>query len=100
MRPQVLPEVEAEILKAALWYEDQRPGLGEQFYDQILSTIEAVGKFPLRFPLYEAGDNPRNLRRALVERFPYMVIYEIRQDLILVVAVAHTSRQPGYWRVR
>lgn len=100
MRPQVLPEAEAEILNAALWYEDQRICLGEEFYDQILRTIEAIGKFPLRFPLYEVGDNPRQLRRALVERFPYIVIFEIRIDLILIVAVAHTSRQSGYWKSR
>jgi hypothetical protein len=96
----VLPEAEAEILNAVLWYEDQCIGLGEEFYDQILSTIEAIGKSPLRFPLYEAGDNPRRLRRALVERFPYIVTFEFRIDLILIVAVAHASQQPGYWQAR
>ena len=100
MRPRVLPEAEAELLSAALWYEDQRTGLGEEFYDQILATIESIGKFPERFPIYEAAENSRQLRRALVKQFPYVVIYESRGDFVLIVAVAHSSRRPDYWRHR
>lgn len=100
MRPQVLPEAEAELLKAALWYEDQHTGLGEEFYDQVLSTIETIGKHPQRFALYKASSNPRQLRRALVNRFPYVVIYDARQDFVLIVAVAYTSQQPDYWKLR
>ncbi len=100
MRPQVLPDAEAELLKAALWYENQRTGLGEELYDQVLATIESIGKHPLRFPLFEAAANPRQLRRALVTRFPYVVIYDVRQDFVLIVAVAHTSQRPEYWKLR
>jgi plasmid stabilization system protein ParE len=100
MRPRVLPDAEAEILSAALWYEDQRSGLGEEFYDQILATIETIGRNPERFPVYEASTDARERHRALVKRFPYVVIYEIAAGSVLIVAVAHTSRQPDYWRLR
>lgn len=100
MRPRVLPEAEAEILTIALWYEEQRVGLGERFFDQILATIESIGRSPERFAVYEGSQNPRHLRRAIVSRFPYAVIFEIRSDYVLIVAVTHTSRRPDYWQHR
>ncbi len=100
MRPRILAEGEAELLEAALWYEDRREGLGMQFYESILDTCEAIGKNPARFPKYESTPPTRDVRRALVNRFPFVVIFEIRQDEILILAVAHTSRDSGYWRNR
>ncbi len=100
MKPHVLPAAEAELLQAVFWYEDQRGGLGGEFYDQVLHTIEKISENPLRFPLYEGSLNSRQLRRALIDRFPYVVIYDSRPDYVLIVAVAHTSRQPDYWQLR
>jgi plasmid stabilization system protein ParE len=100
MRPRILPEAEADLLEAALWYEDQRQDLGGEFLDQALSTFAAIGKNPLRFPLYEASDNPRQLRRALLNRFPYVVLYEILPEIVRIVAIAHASRRPEYWKFR
>lgn len=100
MKPRVLPDAEAEMLSAALWYEGQRSGLGEEFYYQILATIEAIGRDPERFPVYEASTDTCERHRALVKRFPYVVIYEIFDGSVLIVAIAHISRQAGYWRRR
>lgn len=100
MRPRVLPAAEAEVLNATLWYEDQRAGLGEEFYDQVLAAIEAISNNPTRFAIYESGSSPRQRRQKLVKRFPYVVIYEILDDSVLIVAVAHTSRGPDYWQLR
>ncbi len=100
MKPQVLPVAEAELLQAVLWYENQREGLGEEFYDQVLHAMEEIGKNPQRFSIYEGSLNSRQLRRAIVDRFPYVVIYDLRADYVLIVAIAHTSRQPDYWLQR
>jgi toxin ParE1/3/4 len=100
MRPRVLPEAEQEMLEAILWYEDRQEGLGEKFHEATRHAIEAVAQAPLRFPVYEAAKLRHELRRASVDRFPYYVVYEVRPDELLVVAVIHASRRPGYWTGR
>ncbi len=100
MKIRVLPEAEAEILAAVLWYEERQAGLGVDFYDSILAAIKAIGDNPRRFPRYEISVGLRDLQRAIVKRFPYLVIFEVREDLLLIIAIAHSSRLPGYWSDR
>ena len=100
MRARVLKEAEAELHEAMLWYEDRKDGLGLEFYESVTETMIAIGESPLRFPLYEAAKTRYEYHRAPVPRFPYIVVYESRADEILIVAVAHTSQQPGYWESR
>ena len=100
MRPHVLAEAEAELLSAMLYYEDRQEGLGQDFYERVSNTMASIARDPLRHPVYEGVRSRRSLRRALVERFPYIVVYEVREDETLVVAVAHSARQPGYWEDR
>jgi|SRR5579871_3649300 len=88
-------QAESDIATAARWYEEQRAGLSLRFrsaLDQVLSTIE---RNPERFaPIY------RDLRRALLRRFPYGVLFVTRSDTTIVVGVLHTSRNPTLWRAR
>jgi len=63
-------------------------------------TILAIANDPLRFPIYEGKRLSRPFRRALVPRFPYIVVFEAREEEIVIVAVAHASRDPGYWEHR
>ena len=100
MIPRILQEAEAELLAATHWYEDRQEGLGTDFYQQVLKTMRVVGNEPQRFSVYEGAKLRRKLRRALVERFPYTVIFEIRESEILIVAIVHTSRRPGFWQSR
>lgn len=100
MRPRVLKEAEEELREAMLYYEQQREGLGADFYECVNETILTIGQERLRFPVYEGRPLNREFRRARVARFPYIVIFETRRDETLVIAVAHTSRSPGYWEHR
>ena len=100
MRPRVLAEAEAELLSAMLYYEDRQEGLGQDFYERVSNTMAAIARDPLRHPVYEGVRSTRSLRRAPVGRFPYIVIYEVREEEAIVIAVAHSSRQPGYWEDR
>jgi toxin ParE1/3/4 len=89
------PEAKNDIAEAAHWYEEQRSGLSLEFrtaLDQTFSTIEKTPE--LYAPIY------RGLRRALLRRFPYGVLYLERGDDIIVAAVLHTSRNPRLWRSR
>ena len=89
------PEADAEFEEAALFYETRMIGLGKFFATEVERTIALVREFP------EAGSPMgRQLRRVLVARFPYSVVYRYDAGSIVIVAVAHQRRRPGYWRQR
>jgi hypothetical protein len=71
------------------------PGFGEAFLIEVLSAAERVSRYPKAWhPLAE------DVRRCRLNRFPYGLIYVVENGDILVLAVAHLHRQPGYWRDR
>lgn len=94
------PEASAELDEAALWYENQRAGLGGEFLEAIDLALSYVARWP------QAGarvpDVPPDLpvRRVPVRRFPYHVVYLEMPDAIRILAFAHDRRRPGYWHSR
>jgi hypothetical protein len=100
MTLRILAEAEEEAQEAALWYDARRPGLGDDFLDVLSSAFQASERLPQassRVPNAPAG---REVRRYVLRRFPYTVVYEVRADEVLVLAVAHTRRRPNYWHHR
>jgi toxin ParE1/3/4 len=89
------PEAEAELLAAARHYEDQAENLGLDFLAAVEEPCERVLQFPELGPPFGA-----HLRRVLVPRFPYGVIYNLERARLVVIAVASLYRRPGYWRAR
>ncbi len=100
MKVRVLAEAEAELRSAVLYYEERQVGLGKDLRDRVSQVIHAIAADPLLFPSYEGKQLARDFPRATVERFPYLLVYEVRDNEILIVAVAHSGRQPGYWDQR
>ncbi len=90
--PRLLLPAENEMLEAAFYYEQQSIGLGKDFLDKIQSTIDDVAQHPLRWPKVR-GD----IRRRMVHRFPFAILYEDHSQEVLIVAVMHLSRHPNYW---
>jgi len=87
----------AELSAAVQWYEKRRAGLGAEFFDAVTTTIALIQSHP------EVGAvRPGRLasRQFKVHRFPYRVVYRLRDDDSYVVAVAHSSRRPDYWKHR
>ena len=86
-----------EFAEAVRWYESRRAGLGADFYDAVVRAIERIRAQP------EIGA-PRTsrlpTREFRVTRFPYKIVYRVRDEDIYVVAIAHTRRRPGYWQHR
>ena len=81
-----------ELDDATNYYELQLQGLGEQFRDEVELAARQISQHP------EAWTIERNeIRRYLVHRFPYKVIYSIETDHIFVIAIAHQHREPFYW---
>lgn len=95
MRIRFLPEAESELLEAARWYREQAFGLDHEFMRCVDDALATVGRAPSLFPLVH-----RQLRRALVRRFPYAILFEILGDEILVYAVIHYRRNPQRWKNR
>lgn len=89
------PEALAELEQAKAWYDKQRLGLGESFFQEITAAVSRIREAPKTWPEYKRGT-----RRFLVHRFPFAVIYSQRANSLLVVAVMHLKRRPGYWQSR
>ncbi len=97
MKVRLLAEADAEAKEAACWYDDRQTGLGDEFLDALAKRLAEVEQRPDRFPRLETIKTKREIRRTLLRRFPYNVVYEICGDEVIVLAVAHTSRRPKYW---
>lgn len=90
------PAARAELRAAMRFYEAQRKGLGGDFLDEVNSSVRRVQELPESYPVFGVAD----VRKCVVNRFPYLVLYEERPRTIYVIAVAHGKRAPGYWRDR
>ena len=88
---------EAELQEAMAWYDARREGLGLLLLLAVNATLTQVGEAPRSFTLVGPGGR---YRRALVARFPYQLIFELGDEHVRVLAVAHLRRQPGYWKGR
>lgn len=90
-------EAIGELLDAAVWYRVRRPGLESEFLAEVDRVLPLIGSSPASFP--RLLDLPQDLviRRALLPRFPYAVIFIDLGEDVRVLAVAHAKRRPGYW---
>jgi toxin ParE1/3/4 len=93
-------EASDELEAAVLWYERQRPGLGEEFLQSVDEAIHRIQAFPEIGGLHPHIPYEFGVRRLLVRRFPYTVVYLELRDEIRVLAIAHLKRRPGYWTER
>ena len=89
MRIRFLDVAQRELDDAVAWYTEQEEGLGLDFLDELDRTIRRIKTFPLASTEIES-----EIRRCLLARFPYGVIYGIDGDSIIIVAVAHLHRHP------
>jgi toxin ParE1/3/4 len=88
-------EARADALDAFAFYEGRRPGLGERFREHVNNAISKIQRSPERYPLVY-----RDLRRRLVERFPYAVFYRIYPGTVVVVALMHGRQDPSIGKGR
>lgn len=95
MTHSIHPEADAEFTEAIRYYAAVDPQLGAEFYQEVEQVIREVCAQPKRFRQID-----RSVRRALTEKFPYAVVFAERPTGILIVAVMHGMRRPGYWRTR
>ncbi len=89
------PEARLEYRQAAVFYETRRSGLGVAFTFEVEAAIDRIIEAPERWRVIG-----QDVRRCLTHTFPYGILYTIEAESILIVAVMHLSRRPGYWRDR
>jgi toxin ParE1/3/4 len=82
-----------EILEIAVYLENQQKGLEEGFRKELENAVDFILAFPEGSPVI----HPKGARRFLLKRFSYSIVYILRDDLMIIVAVAHTKRSPNYW---
>jgi hypothetical protein len=82
---------------SAQYYNQQAPGLGIDFLEEIEKTLKLIEESPQRWLFYEENIHKYNMRR-----FPFSIYYIFEKDFdqIIIIAVAHQKRKPGYWKQR
>ena len=92
---EIEPRAEEEARAAFLWYFERSAHAAIAFEQEFGTAIERIGETPTTYPFVD-----EELRRYLLDRFPYALLYVVRSDRVWVVAVAHQHQRPGYWRER
>lgn len=82
-------EAKADITQAFFWYENQQAGLGKRFEESIERYLQNITSMPLMYP--KCFDD---VRAAIVQNFPYIILYRIEEKYIIVFSVFHTSQSP------
>lgn len=89
------PEARLEYREAAAFYEERRLGLGAAFTVEVEATIQGILQRPERFRILE-----QDVHTSRTHTYPYAILYTIEERFVLIVAVMHLRRKPGYWRDR
>jgi len=81
-----------ELEDAGRFYELEYSGLGQSFKEEVRKSALRISEYPKAWSI-ERGE----VRKCLLHRFPYKLLYSVEEDHILVIAVAHQHRKPDYW---
>lgn len=95
MKLKFLVEAQIELDETINYYNQQYPGLGDSFLQEVLNSIERILEFPNAWHLLSD-----NIRRCQTRRFPYGLIYSLLDSEILVLSVSNLHRQPSHWKDR
>ena len=95
MQARFLEPAEAEVDEAVAYFDEQRDGLGDRFEQDLLDTVTFLTEYP-----FAGKALTKRVRKFRLRTFSYNVIYVVDPEEIMIVAVAHHRRRPGYWRAR
>jgi plasmid stabilization system protein ParE len=85
------PAAAAEVERAQAWYEERSVFAAAGFLQELTRAVQRIRSAPERHPAADHGT-----RRILLEQYPFSVVYLIRGDEVVIIAVAHHKRRPGY----
>ena len=87
----IRPQADIEILEAADYYEDEKAGLGSEFLDELEEAMNGLAQHP---QFYFNTIPEKAQRRFLLIRFPYLIVYETRDEEVIVLSVRHVKQKP------
>lgn len=99
-RVRILHEAAEEAIEAATWYERERGGLGVEFSKAVDAVIDLLEDEIVPLTTTPGSAGSRGAKKFVLKRFPYDIVVRDLPEEVIVVAVAHHSRRPGYWRGR
>jgi mRNA-degrading endonuclease RelE of RelBE toxin-antitoxin system len=89
---EILEIARREFNEAKEFYEIEQPGLGAQFEEPIRHSVLRIQQYPQAWP-----PERKEIRRYIVHKFPFKILYSIQDETIVVLAFAHLHREPEYW---
>jgi len=92
----MLEPAKEEFFEAIKYYNSQISGLGFEFKDDVLKSIEKIRNYPFSWSSIQGN----LVRKCRCSRFPYNVIYYQTENTIIIVAIMHLRRKPNYWKER
>jgi toxin ParE1/3/4 len=92
---QFLRQAKNESEESKEYYESKRLGLGREFAQEVDKTLQRIEERPEQFP-----EVYKTVRKALLDRFPFCIFFRIKEAVIQIIAVFHTSRDPEKWKGR
>ena len=93
----VRPDVDRDIIEAEAWYNKQQPGLGAEFNRGVRENIRKLAADALIYPL---RNRKLGVRWMIAGRFPYRIVYQVKQNTVIVLAVIHAARHDKEWLKR
>ena len=94
------PEARAEFVADVDWYDEREVAVGERFEVAVRAAIDAAVDSPESWAVWPGWEREPVVRSKGVSDFQYRVVYFVRDDQLIIVAVAHAKRRPGYWPER
>jgi toxin ParE1/3/4 len=92
---EIHPDALEEFKSAVVWYKERSESAANGFATEIDRALELVVESPERWPSDDQG-----IRRFVLNRFPFAIVYRMTESTIQIVAIAHGHRLPGYWKSR
>lgn len=89
------PEARIEFLESIIYYESQQTGLGRRFLEAVIEAVRRIEAHPRMYRLVD-----QTCRQCRIPRFPFGIIYRVKNRRIEIIAVMHLHRRPGYWQNR
>lgn len=99
-RVKILEKAAEEAIEAAVWYEQAYPGLGAEFDHAVNAALDLLENEVVPLVSLSGAAGVSGIKRLMLRRFPYDIVVRESSNEIIVIAIAHHSRRPGYWRNR
>lgn len=92
MKIEFLPIAKLELDDTVAYYELQLEGLGKRYQEEVRTSLKRVAIFPKAWTQIRP-----NIRKCVMHKFPFNILYSVHENTILVIAIAHHHRKPDYW---